>query len=332
LRFEVTLAGGQPLVRGEGRVVSYNQVAFRGEPGLLLRFTRLDPRSKEFVDRVAAIRRQEGMVSMAPAPMSEAPRAQESVSLSSTGEIGVLSSKLIVAASAFPLPVEPPHDATIAPPPAPPTEAPPPAMATMAAPPLMHMHSSTSPPEGTSSAPPAPTAPPSAGPRSAPPPSGAPRSRRSVPPPLPAAARRSSPPSARTSAPPPPPATLLEASPFEALREQVEARMARRPATPPPPPVVPAEVPPPPPPLARDLEPPALAPAPPVDVPPIPAQTPAPAVVTSVASVASAATTTTSSRTVTAPPNREDLLRRLRTRASAMPAAERAKILTPRAR
>ncbi len=56
LRFEVTLASGAALLRGEGRVVGYKQNAFGDEPGLTLRFTRLDPRSKALVDRAAALR------------------------------------------------------------------------------------------------------------------------------------------------------------------------------------------------------------------------------------------------------------------------------------
>jgi hypothetical protein len=51
LRFEVTLAGGRPVMRGEGRVLSYNEAT-----GLTLRFTRLDPKSKAIVDWVAAIK------------------------------------------------------------------------------------------------------------------------------------------------------------------------------------------------------------------------------------------------------------------------------------
>jgi len=56
LRFEVTLASGTTVLRGEGRVLGHKENAFRGQPGLALRFTRLDPRSKALVDRAAAIR------------------------------------------------------------------------------------------------------------------------------------------------------------------------------------------------------------------------------------------------------------------------------------
>jgi resuscitation-promoting factor RpfA len=56
LRFELTLASGAPLLRGEGRVVGFKPNANGDEPGLTLRFTRLDPRSKALVDRAAAVR------------------------------------------------------------------------------------------------------------------------------------------------------------------------------------------------------------------------------------------------------------------------------------
>lgn len=56
LRFEVTLASGATVLRGEGRVLAHKENAFRGQPGLALRFTRLDPKSKALVDRAAAIR------------------------------------------------------------------------------------------------------------------------------------------------------------------------------------------------------------------------------------------------------------------------------------
>jgi hypothetical protein len=56
LRFEVTLTSGVTILRGEGRVLAHKENAFRGQPGLALRFTRLDPKSKALVDRAAAIR------------------------------------------------------------------------------------------------------------------------------------------------------------------------------------------------------------------------------------------------------------------------------------
>lgn len=56
LRFEVTLASGATILRGEGRVLAHKERAFRGQPGLSLRFTRLDPKSKALIDRAVAMR------------------------------------------------------------------------------------------------------------------------------------------------------------------------------------------------------------------------------------------------------------------------------------
>ena len=56
LRFELALASGAPLVRGEGRVLTFKENALDGAPGLILRFTRLDSKSKSLVDRAAALR------------------------------------------------------------------------------------------------------------------------------------------------------------------------------------------------------------------------------------------------------------------------------------
>ena len=56
LRFEVTLADGTPLVRGEGRVLGFQSADGEAPSTLTLRFTRLDAKSKAFVDRAAALR------------------------------------------------------------------------------------------------------------------------------------------------------------------------------------------------------------------------------------------------------------------------------------
>ncbi|MDB4942490.1 MAG: Chaperone protein DnaK, partial [Labilithrix sp.] len=56
LRFELALANGTSVLRGEGRVLAHKDNAFRGQPGLTLRFTRLDPKSKATVDRATALR------------------------------------------------------------------------------------------------------------------------------------------------------------------------------------------------------------------------------------------------------------------------------------
>ncbi len=56
LRFEVAMPSGGQLLRGEGRVVGFKENALGDQPGLVLRFTRLDTKSKALVDRAAAIR------------------------------------------------------------------------------------------------------------------------------------------------------------------------------------------------------------------------------------------------------------------------------------
>jgi hypothetical protein len=66
LRFEIALRNGMVLIRGEGRVVAYKENAHQGEPGLLLRFTRLDSKSKGLVDRAAT--RRDGKRSIRPPP------------------------------------------------------------------------------------------------------------------------------------------------------------------------------------------------------------------------------------------------------------------------
>ncbi|MEA2747579.1 MAG: hypothetical protein QOI41_1722 [Myxococcales bacterium] len=77
LRFEVTLASGTTVLRGEGRVLAHKENAFRGQPGLTLRFTRLDPRSKSVVDRATTMResRSMGDVSSPSRPVLTAPVA-----------------------------------------------------------------------------------------------------------------------------------------------------------------------------------------------------------------------------------------------------------------
>jgi len=68
LRFEMTLASGATVLRGEGRVLAHKENAFRGQPGLSLRFTRLDPRSKSLVDRATAMREARSRAEEAPPP------------------------------------------------------------------------------------------------------------------------------------------------------------------------------------------------------------------------------------------------------------------------
>lgn len=88
LRFELTLATGAPLIRGEGRVVAYKTNALNGEPGLSLRFTRLDSKSKSLVDRVGALRDVKRSI---PPPPASAPKAEAAPPPSSADPIPILT-------------------------------------------------------------------------------------------------------------------------------------------------------------------------------------------------------------------------------------------------
>jgi hypothetical protein len=68
LRFELGLASGQVLMRGEGRVLVYKADALDGTAGLTLRFTRLDTRSKSLVDRATAMREHRRPSAVPPPP------------------------------------------------------------------------------------------------------------------------------------------------------------------------------------------------------------------------------------------------------------------------
>jgi hypothetical protein len=71
LRFELALTGGQVLVRGEGRVVAFKPNVHRGVGGLTLRFTRIDARSKSFLDKATALREQRRPSSKPPTVLAE---------------------------------------------------------------------------------------------------------------------------------------------------------------------------------------------------------------------------------------------------------------------
>lgn len=76
LRFELCLRDGTVVMRGEGRVVGYRGPSADGadeEGALMLRFTRLDVKSKELLDRAVALREERR--SMAP-PSRSPPAAQ----------------------------------------------------------------------------------------------------------------------------------------------------------------------------------------------------------------------------------------------------------------
>ncbi|HRH01008.1 MAG TPA: hypothetical protein PLR99_32415, partial [Polyangiaceae bacterium] len=76
LRFEVVLESGAIMLRGEGRVAGH--VATPGGEGLLLRFTRLDPRSKALVDRASprAVNESSVAVSASMPPPPAAPSSR----------------------------------------------------------------------------------------------------------------------------------------------------------------------------------------------------------------------------------------------------------------
>jgi molecular chaperone DnaK len=78
LRFEVTLSSGDPLLRGEGRVVGFKAAAQGNDSGLTLRFTRLDARSKALVDKAAAMREARARASLHPPPRPAADPARAS--------------------------------------------------------------------------------------------------------------------------------------------------------------------------------------------------------------------------------------------------------------
>jgi len=82
LRFEITINNGEAMMRGEGRVLAFKEQALHDLPGLVLRYTRLDPKSKALVDRLAAAR--EGLMSVpAEAPASD----PQSVEVAASGPL-----------------------------------------------------------------------------------------------------------------------------------------------------------------------------------------------------------------------------------------------------
>lgn len=50
LRFELVLRSGTPVIRGEGKVLEYQPETAFGYAGLVVKFTRLDARSKKFLE------------------------------------------------------------------------------------------------------------------------------------------------------------------------------------------------------------------------------------------------------------------------------------------
>jgi len=82
LRFEITLQGGVLLMRGEGRVVGFKPKAFGDAPGLAVRFTRLDTKSKALADRAHALREQRGFSRSGERPSAAPPSTPTSERLS----------------------------------------------------------------------------------------------------------------------------------------------------------------------------------------------------------------------------------------------------------
>lgn len=76
LRFEMCLRDGTAVMRGEGRVVGHRAATAQEEGALMLRFTRLDVKSKALLDRAVALREERR--SLAPPPPAPPPPPQPS--------------------------------------------------------------------------------------------------------------------------------------------------------------------------------------------------------------------------------------------------------------
>lgn len=103
LRFELVLRSGAILLRGEGRVLGHGPTEL-GEPGLTLKFTRLDPRSKALVDRAAAAK-----VAEAPAP-SETPPVVRAAQAPRPEDIPAYARATVPNLKAVRIPVKEPVD------------------------------------------------------------------------------------------------------------------------------------------------------------------------------------------------------------------------------
>jgi molecular chaperone DnaK len=125
LRFEIVLKNGDSMLRGEGRVVGFKEKAYAGEPGLSLRFTRLDARSKALVDRAATMRdaRVRASTSLMGMPAVVVPPAVPHPAASSEDSIPAPSSSSVDTSRRPPQsplpPVPPPPSSRRAPPPLP---------------------------------------------------------------------------------------------------------------------------------------------------------------------------------------------------------------------
>jgi hypothetical protein len=76
VRFEVLLSTGAPAIRGEGLVVAYHGPGEPKPPGLEIKFTRMDARTKSIIERVHAKRLALRMASTPPPTPPPPPPAQ----------------------------------------------------------------------------------------------------------------------------------------------------------------------------------------------------------------------------------------------------------------
>ena len=118
LRFELALASGTPVLRGEGRVIGYKSAVVGSEPGLAVRFTRLDSKSKALVDRVAALREMRRSVPPPPAMPQE---PEVAANEPPPPPVSAPEIPIAVASSSDALPASAPEPAPPAPAPAPPS-------------------------------------------------------------------------------------------------------------------------------------------------------------------------------------------------------------------
>lgn len=174
LRFEICLRDGTPAMRGEGRVVGYRAPEAGEDGALMLRFTRLDVKSKQLLDRAVALREERRSLP----PPGARPAAPEATSARPPPPP---SQRPAVQPSHRPLPPPPPSSRSSAPRPTP-----------SARPPLPTPHVASPPPPSVRPAFPASAA------------SAPPVRPRTVPPPLPSRPPSSAPSTDRAqySAPP----------------------------------------------------------------------------------------------------------------------------------
>ncbi|HKQ69494.1 MAG TPA: hypothetical protein VJT73_09150 [Polyangiaceae bacterium] len=112
IRFEIILGNGAPVFRGEGHIVAHHAPGGTKPPGLEVRFTRVDARSKLILDRVRELRAP-ATPSLAP-PVGPAP-----ISVSISPPISILppvsiSPPVVVQPSRPAAPIERPSGVQVA--------------------------------------------------------------------------------------------------------------------------------------------------------------------------------------------------------------------------